>query len=140
MALSAEDCEAIRQLVARYNFAVDLGDAEGWADTFLPEGVFECVGVPEGSPLGGRHQGRAALVAYATTHHRLNGGRARHWNWNLLIEGDGERATLRCYLAALVAGQGDGARLVATGIYTDRLARTAAGWRFASRRIEVDPA
>lgn len=138
MPLSADDQLAIHQLLARYNFAIDFGDIDGWAATFTPDGVFECVGVAEGSPLGGRHAGTEALKAYATTHYGLNQGRARHWNWNLLIDGDGDDATMRCYLGAYSAGQGDSAALRATGVYDDVLVRTPDGWRFASRTVTVD--
>ena len=51
--MDAIDYEEIRQLLGRYNLAIDLGDAAGWAATFAPEGVFRCTGVPEGHPLGG---------------------------------------------------------------------------------------
>jgi hypothetical protein len=136
--LSADDHEAIRQLLARYNFAIDLGDVEGWADCFLPDGAFECSGLPDGSPIGGRHVGRDALVAYARTHFGINKGRARHWNWNLLVEGDGDEATMRSYLGAYSSGQGDRAKLRATGIYEDRLRRHDGRWLFAERHVTVD--
>ena len=38
--LSAQDYFEIQQLYARYNIAIDSGDAEGWAATFTPDGVF----------------------------------------------------------------------------------------------------
>lgn len=138
MPMTALDHEDIRQLVARYNFAVDLGDTEGWADCFIPEGVF--LSTPEGGPLTGRHVGREALVAYAATHYRLNQGRARHWNWNLLVEGDGATATMTCYLAAYSAMTEEAPpKLRVTGIYRDRLAKVEDRWLFAERHIHVDP-
>lgn len=136
--MTALDFEEIRQLLARYNFAVDLGDAEGWADCFTPTGVFHCT--PEGGPLTGRHEGRAALVAYARTHYGLNQGRARHWNWNLEIAGDGTTATMRCYLAGLRAtGPESPAGIGATGVYRDRLVKVDGRWLFAERHIHIDP-
>ena len=132
------DYEEIRQLLARYNFAVDLGDAEGWADCFTPDGVFHCT--PEGGPLTGRHEGREALVAYAKQHYALNRGRARHWNWNLEIDGDGQRATMRCYLGAFRATAADSpATLGVTGVYRDQLVKADGRWRFTERHIHVDP-
>jgi ketosteroid isomerase-like protein len=67
--MDAIEYEEIRQLLGRYNMAIDLGDTTGWAACFTPDGVFECTGLPDGSPLGGRHEGTEALVAYATTHY-----------------------------------------------------------------------
>ena len=85
-ALTPQDHEDIRQLLARYNLAIDLGRIGQWVECFTPDGVFECVGLPDGAPLGGRHEGVDALRAYAETHYGINKGRARHWNWNLLVE------------------------------------------------------
>ncbi|MDP6709279.1 MAG: nuclear transport factor 2 family protein [Alphaproteobacteria bacterium] len=136
----ADDHEDIRQLGARYNWAIDFGDIDAWVDCFTEDGVFTCVGLPDGDPRGGSHQGREALQAYGTAHYAHNKGRARHWNWNLLIEVDGDAATQRCYLNAYGAGQGETAILRVTGTYRDELWRTADGWRFASREVTVDPA
>ena len=138
MGLTAQDHEDIRTLLARYNLAIDLGDAEAWADTFTDDGVFECVGLPENSPNGGRYEGRADLVAYATAHYGLAKGRARHWNWNLLIEGDHSDATMTSYLNAMRAGLGDRAKVEATGIYRDRLRKIDDEWKFTSRKITID--
>lgn len=138
MALTALDYEEIRQLVARYNFAIDFGDVEGWADCFSADGLFLCT--PEGGPLTGRHQGRDALVAYAKTHYGLSKGNARHWNWNLEIGADGDAATMRCYLGAYSATSADGpAKLRSTGVYRDKLAKVDGAWLFAERHIHIDP-
>jgi hypothetical protein len=37
---TADDFVEINQLFAKYDFAIDNGDGEGWADTFTPDGVF----------------------------------------------------------------------------------------------------
>ncbi len=49
MSLQPSDYEEIRQLLARYNFAVDFGHIDKWVDTFTPEGTFSCVGLPDGA-------------------------------------------------------------------------------------------
>lgn len=140
-ALTPQDHEDIRQLLARYNIAIDLGHIANWVDCFTPDGVFECIGLPDGSALGGRHEGADALRAYAESHFSINKGRARHWNWNLLIDAVGDDgATMTSYLNAHSAGQGDSAVLRATGIYRDELVRTDDGWRFATRQVTIDPA
>ncbi len=139
--LSPQDHEDIRQLLARYNIAIDLGRIGQWVECFTPDGVFECLGLPDGAALGGRHEGADALRAYAETHFGINKGRARHWNWNLMVEPAGEgRAAMTCYLNAHSAGQGDSAVLRVTGIYRDELVKGDEGWRFASRQVTIDPA
>ena len=34
---------AIAELIARYNFAIDHNDFQGWADCFTPDGIFNVV-------------------------------------------------------------------------------------------------
>lgn len=139
--LSPQDHEDIRQLLGRYNFAIDLGRIAQWVDCFTVDGVFECTGLPDGAPLGGRHVGPDALRAYAETHFAINKGKARHWNWNLVVEPVGDDgATMTCYLNAQTGGQGASAVIRATGIYEDELVRGEHGWRFRSRHVTIDPA
>lgn len=140
MSLQAHDYEEIRQLLARYNFAIDFGHVDDWVETFVPEGKFSCVGLPEDAPLGGTHEGKDALRSYAESHFGVNQGRARHWNWNLVIEGNGDTATMQCYLNAYSAGQGESALFRVTGVYRDRLSRTESGWKFVEREVTIDPA
>ena len=68
MSLNAQDHEEIRQLLARYNFAIDFGDIDGWVQTFTPDGTFSCLGLPDGAPLGGTHEGESALRALSLIH------------------------------------------------------------------------
>ena len=140
MSLQAHDYEEIRQLLARYNFAIDFGHIDDWVETFVPEGKFSCVGLPEDAPLGGTHEGKDALRSYAESHFGVNQGRARHWNWNLVIEGNGDTATMQCYLNAYSAGQGESALFRVTGVYRDRLSRTESSWKFVEREVTIDPA
>ncbi len=124
MALSIEDRLDIQDLAARYNTAIDSGDAEAWAATFTPDGTFES---------GGRtHQGTEALTAFARGFADRMAG-ARHWNNNMIIEGDGDQATLRCYLLLMRAGQ-----VVTSARYEDTLRRVDRQWRFASRKVVPD--
>jgi len=140
MTPSPDDAEDIRQLLTRYNLAIDLGDPDAWVACFTPDGVFECVGVPEGSPMGGRHVGRDGLHFYATRHYATTKGHARHWNWNLDIDIDAEAdtATMRCYLLALSVGRQRPSVINGTGIYEDTLRKVDGHWLFASRLITVD--
>ena len=68
--MTAEDHAEIRQLYATYNLALDGGDAEGWADTFIEDGAF------------GDTEGHAALVGFAENFGEQQNGNARHWNSN----------------------------------------------------------
>jgi hypothetical protein len=138
MTPSADEAEAIRQLLTRYNFAIDFGDAEAWTACFTSDGTFECIGVPEGSPMGGRHVGADGLLAYAQRHFATAKGHARHWNWNIDIDIDGDTATMRCYLLALSVGRQRPSVISGTGIYRDTLRKVDGRWLFAERHVTVD--
>ena len=63
--LSAQDMIEVQSLYARYNWALDRGDAEAWADTFTPDGVFAI----EDQGAAGISAGRDAIVKFAKGFH-----------------------------------------------------------------------
>ena len=126
MALTTEDRLAILDLAARYNFAIDRGDAEAWASTFTPEGVFDSGRGPV--------TGRADLEGFAR---EFSQGRMRgteHWNANHVIDGDGDgdHATHRCYLNLI---RGESGESVARAKYRDDLTKVDGAWKFARRVV-----
>src|SRR5882724_9521104 len=85
--LTADDYMEIQQLYASYNWAIDSGDAEGWAAKFTPDGVFQTF------------NGHDALVGFIHTWvDRMKGGNMRHWNSNLSITPTAEGASGAVYL------------------------------------------
>jgi hypothetical protein len=126
--LSAQDYFEIQQLYARYNIAIDSGDAEGWAATFTPDGVFNT------------SVGHDALVNFVKTwREKLNGATRKHWNNNLQITGNGNEASGYVYLM-LVDISTKPASILATATYTDSLIKTKDGWRFTKRTTKGDTA
>jgi hypothetical protein len=131
--ISFEDKIAIQELSARYVLAVDNGDGDGRAETFLPDGVFE--------GGGGRFEGRAA-IAEQTNAGRRNPqpnrwgalpGETQHWVQNYVIDGGADQATATAYVALVhVAG-----RILLVGRYYDTLRKVDGRWFFAVRRFEV---
>jgi uncharacterized protein (TIGR02246 family) len=120
-----EDRVAIQELVARCNRALDGQDAEAWADCFTDDGSWE-----DGDR---RVEGRAALRAFARDF-SLRG--TCHWVNNLIVEVDGDDATLVCDHLLVQAREG-GSEILLAGTHDDRLRRADGRWRFASRRLEV---
>ncbi len=67
--LTTQDYIDIQQLYARYNEAIDSGNAEAYADTFTPDGTFNT------------YKGRQGLIEFiGQWTGRMNGGNRRHWN------------------------------------------------------------
>jgi hypothetical protein len=119
----------IRELVARYNYAIDEGRPDEWVATFVPDGTFESTAL-------GKHTGPEALHAFATGYIAAVTG--RHCTSDFVIDVDGNEARSRCYLIA-INNAGTPAVSV-TAVYDDVLRRTADGWRFVHRKVTPDTA
>jgi hypothetical protein len=125
--LTTQDYVDIQQLYARYNHAIDSGDAEGWAATFTPDGVFNQ-----------RFKGRDGLLEFMKQwQEKMNGANRRHWNSNLLITPSAEGASGKVLLMLLDVSTKPPS-IIMTGQYTDALVKTANGWRFKSRDVNND--
>jgi|SRR5580658_1518177 hypothetical protein len=126
--LSAQDYFEIQQLYARYNIAIDGGDAEGWAAAFTPDGVFNTF------------VGHDALVNFVKAwREKLGGATRKHWNTNLQLTGNAKEASGSVYLM-LVDFSTKPPSIVATATYTDSLIKTKDGWRFTKRTTKGDAA
>ena len=126
MPLSLEDQLDIMELMARYNHAIDGGDPEGWAGTFTKDAVFE------GSTA--TVKGRDEMLEFVRSRDPSNA--TRHWNNNVLIEGDGDDATAKVYLITFdVSGP---PKIRSSGIYHDTLKRVNGQWKFTHRKVQPD--
>jgi hypothetical protein len=124
--LSAQDNFEIQQLYAKYNIAIDSGDAEGYAATFTPDGTFNSM------------SGHDALVNFVKVwREKLNGATRKHWNTNLLITGNSKEANGFVYLMLLDLSSKP-VSILATATYTDSLIKTKEGWRFTKRKTTSD--
>jgi hypothetical protein len=123
--LSPQDHAEIQQLYAKYNHAIDSGNAEEWAATFTSDGVFN-----------NRFTGREALIGFVNNW-KVNGTSRRHWNSNLTVTASAPGAKGSVYLMLVDVGVKPAA-VMATGVYSDELIKTADGWRFKSRMVKMD--
>lgn len=122
-----DDLGAIRQLAARFAFAFDEGDVDGWLACWTPDGVLYRLS-------GESVTGHEALGDY------LRGfpGRGRHVVTNSVTEVDGDVARHRAYVQYFDRNAGH--RLVMFGVYHDEVARHDGTWRFSLRRAVADAA
>ena len=126
-ALTAQDLAEIQQLYAKYNWALDSGDAEGYASTFTPDGVFN------------NNAGHDAIVKFAETFHGGMGAHVRHWNTNLMVLPTADGASGQVYLVLVDFGTKP-ATIVTSASYSDELVKTTQGWRFKKRATKGDVA
>lgn len=123
--LAVQDQLEIQQLYARYNHALDFGNAAGWAGLFTADGTF--------NSGQGAFTGTEQLTAFATGFSSRM--KARHWTNNLVVDGDGNAATGTCYLLLYNVADPAKPAILANAIYRDKLAKTGDGWRFTERVV-----
>lgn len=130
--LPVADQLAIREVIARYAWALDTGDVEGFAGCFCRDGalVWDAFETPE------RWEGQAALRHFAAFFRDLptSAGRQHHVT-NIVVTPCEGGARSRSYVAVAVR-QGDGPHgLNVMGYYEDLFRREDGQWRLAERVI-----
>ena len=133
MGLSTEDVVEIQGLAARYNHAVDSGDSEGFIAVFTEDGALTAGEL--------QVKGHDALGDFAK---KFAGSvrEPRHIAHNIVVDGDGDKATLKAYIQMFIL-TGDpgqpGQQVVATsGKYNDTLVKENGSWKFTQRVFTAD--
>jgi uncharacterized protein (TIGR02246 family) len=121
------DKDEIRELLARYCFALDAGRFEEMAALFTPDGVWETA--------FGTGTGREGIVAQARSIATGERPRRVHLTTNIVIDLDGDTATARSNWA-LAQNSDAGPVIGSGGAYADRLAKVDGRWFFRQRTIE----
>ena len=128
--LTVEDRLAMQALYARYCECFDLGNAEGWVNCFAPDGIFKSAKDFHGhAELRGFVEGRIKVRPEGAQRN------VQHWNTNLIVEGDGNKAKGMCYL--MLIGQDAASKQIAfpvQGTYSDELVKINGQWKFAQRQ------
>jgi hypothetical protein len=126
--LTADDYVEIQQLYANYAHALDKGEGERFASTFVLDGEF----------TGGRGPGRGSEVRSQDALLKMGSrGGGRHFTANLVITPTPEGAKGSVYLL-LFNERSIPATIVETAIYDDVLVKTPQGWRFKKRVVWRD--
>lgn len=130
--LMADDYIEIQQLYANYARALDLGQGERFAATFVEEGEFT-----GGRPAGRAGETRTPLKGKEGLTKMGSQGGSRHFTSNLVITPAPEGAKGSCYLL-LFNARNIPATITETAIYDDTLVKTPQGWRFKQRVVWRD--
>lgn len=126
------DYLSIRDLSAQYNYFADHGEARQYAELFVEDGEFDIVGHRV-------YRGRAELQGLIEAGKSNTESKRVHVTADPFIEIDGDSARQRSRVITCVrATDGTSNEFVNTGWFIDELRRTEDGWRFVSRRAEID--
>jgi hypothetical protein len=134
-----DDRALIEDLQARYLFAFDFGDAEGYAGTFTPDGILD---------FGwGEIKGREAIGKFIVDgRKRTEEARAktpagerpsvgRHIISNIVIKLNGDKARGIAYWTHMTSGPSGRGTVDFFGHYEDEMVKVNGEWLFARRRI-----
>ena len=119
--------DEIRELLARYCFALDAERFEEMAGLFTPDGVWETA--------FGTGTGRAGIVAQARSIATQPRPRRVHLTTNIVIDLDGETAKARSNWV-LFANTESGPAIGSGGGYLDQLVKVDGQWFFKHRTID----
>jgi len=130
--LTTADHQEIRNLYNRYNHYIDSAKDEGfaYARLFTEDAIFETTVV-------GTHTGRDELAKLARGAGSSTEVSPVHHAFNIVIDPSPEGAVGSAYYGIIVAPHDAGEESTARswGVYTDRLVKTADGWRFKHRKF-----
>jgi uncharacterized protein (TIGR02246 family) len=139
--MSVEDKLAIQEVIAQYSYTYDSQDAEGFAQLFVEDGVFE-VFVPDKTTAVVRLQSRTAIRAWAAQrlHARRGHFTSRHYQSGTLFDTlTADVARTRTMVLVTHQGSTDAApRPTLSGVYHDYWRKTPIGWRLVHRAAYVD--
>ncbi len=126
------DKDEIRELLARYCFALDEERFEDMAALFTLDGVWETA--------FGTGNGHAGIVAQARSISQPNRPRRVHLTTNIVIDLNGDQASVRSNWLLFQNGEprnGDmGPEIGSGGGYYDQVVKIGGQWLFRHRRID----
>ncbi|MBI3798761.1 MAG: nuclear transport factor 2 family protein [Deltaproteobacteria bacterium] len=130
----AREKEAIAELIARYNYAIDHNDFQGWATCFAPEGIFD--------GMIGRFAAHRELDRFTAEVKKLTAAtpHLRHYVTNIQTEVNGSEARSRCFLLMTSTSKESGTKVVIAGEYEDTLVKRDGKWLFTERKVLMDGA
>ena len=143
--LAPADELQIRNLIARYAYAIDAGEKEAFASLFLEDGAWSRENPPPATQADSTPpsavRGRAALMDLIETatipRWQL---KARHQMTDVLVEPGPDGTSAQVRYRALVTDWREGPGRVAMSVnYTAACVRTADGWKFAAVSARVLP-
>jgi uncharacterized protein (TIGR02246 family) len=128
----ARDKAAIAELIARYNYAIDHHDYQGWANTFAPDGVFQGV--------IGRFTVHKELDKFIASVKSLTATspNLRHYVTNILPDINGNEARCTSFLLMTSTTKEGTTTIALAGEYEDRLVKINGQWLFRERVVRAD--
>ena len=133
-ALGTADRFAIEDLFSAYHWALDTGDVEGFADTFVECGMVEVAVMSRTKRYQG-HGGLLDLVESLLAWDDFPG--CQHYTGQMLIEGDAAQCRVRSFILVAECRSTPPYAIRFTGRSDDRLVCRDGRWLFEERIIRL---
>ena len=130
---AVNDRAEIESLIYEYARRIDDGDFAGIGALFAEGSVCG----PDGTPLATGAEAVEALYAATTKRYDHGTPDSHHVTTNVDIRIDLSTATARSYFTVFQATEGLALQPIVAGRYEDSFARTAGGWRFDRRAMDL---
>lgn len=121
------DVQDISDVLVRYATGIDRRDWPLFRTVFTEDCQIDYGDI-------GTWNGVDAVVDFMVAVHAM-AGHTMHRITNQVVTVDGDTATARTYVDALILAQDNSSGVNAAGFYDDEFVRTDAGWRLARRRF-----
>lgn len=131
--VSPEDFARISNLMGRYQYLVDAGDEDGWAQLYTEDGAFQGLG-PEADE---QFRGREGLKGVVRMNIANGGGRFRHNICSLSAEyGEtSDEAHARYYMIGAITPPGQPTQVAIQVDVHTHLVRIAGEWKIRTNRM-----
>jgi 3-phenylpropionate/cinnamic acid dioxygenase small subunit len=123
----SSDVQDISEVLVRYATGIDRRDWPLFRTVFTDDCALDY------GEIGTWH-GVDAVTDFMVAAHEM-AGHTLHRITNQAVAVDGDSATARAYVDALIMSQDNRSGVNAAGYYDDEFVRTDAGWRLARRRF-----
>ena len=123
------DKQDIAEVIVRYATGIDTRDWDLFRTCFADDVLAEYDGIATWDNVD------AIADSMESSHAEM--GQTMHQLANIAISVDGDEATARTYVDAVLMAADGQSGLNPRGVYEDRLVRTAAGWRITHRRYTM---
>lgn len=123
------DKQDIAEVVVRYSTGIDRRDWDLFRTCFTDDVIAAYDGIATWDSVD-------AITDFMEASH-ADMGHTMHRLTNIVISVDGDAATARTYVDAVLMASDGQSGLNPRGIYEDRLVRTADGWRIRHRRYTM---
>ncbi len=131
--ISVADYVAIQNILGKYQWLVDEGDADGWASLFTEDGVFASAFLTD------HPTGHAQLKATVKETERMFGDRMRHLMGSCFMEygATTDHVHVKYYSLVTTWKKDEGPRFFCFALYTTDLVQRDDGWKITRAATQV---